>query len=264
MKSRSSTTSDRTGLIDNLIGASSATLIVGGWGLSLWMLLGLEVTWSNAWSVPIGVAVQTFLYTGVFITAHDAMHGTVIPSSRKLNDAFGTLAVLVYALFSYQKLHEKHWEHHDHPASEHDPDYHDGEHPGFWAWYFNFLKNYVGVWQIVGMAVVFNVLHHVLGVSLLNLNVFWVAPALLSTLQLFYFGTYLPHREPEAGYEDAHRASSNDFSVTWSFITCYHFGYHWEHHEKPATPWWRLPEVRRAHIRESRASEGNSSEPESR
>ncbi len=256
-------TSNSDKLADDIIGALSATAILGGWATSLWLLLSLEVTWSNAWLVPIGVVVQTFLYTGVFITAHDAMHGTVTPSSRKLNDAFGTLSVLLYALFSYKKLHEKHWEHHRHPASDHDPDYHDGEHPSFGAWYFNFLKNYVGVWQIVGMAVVFNVLHHLLGVSLLNLNVFWVAPALLSTLQLFYFGTYLPHREPEDGYRDAHRARSNDFSVLWSFLTCYHFGYHWEHHEKPATPWWRLPEMRRARQPGSAGEPGNSNEPES-
>ncbi|RZL43682.1 MAG: fatty acid desaturase, partial [Pedobacter sp.] len=24
------------------------------------------------------------------------------------------------------------------------------------------------------------------------------------------------------------------------FITCYFFGYHLEHHQKPATPWWQL------------------------
>ncbi|MBD3338449.1 MAG: beta-carotene ketolase, partial [Candidatus Lokiarchaeota archaeon] len=23
-----------------------------------------------------------------------------------------------------------------------------------------------------------------------------------------------------------------------------HFGYHWEHHEYPNIPWWRLPAVR--------------------
>lgn len=237
-----------------MVGGLVAATILVSWGACLWWLLSLNLSEAAPWVVPLGVVAQTFLYTGVFITAHDAMHGTVTPSSRRVNDGFGTLAVLVYALFSYKKLHEKHWEHHDHPASELDPDYHDGEHAGFWAWYLNFLKNYMGWWQIIGMAVVFNALHHVAGVSLVNLNLFWVAPAVLSTLQLFYFGTYRPHRDPPGGHTERHRATSHDLPVIWSFLTCYHFGYHWEHHEKPGTPWWRLPQVRRARL--SRAGRG--------
>jgi fatty acid desaturase len=23
-------------------------------------------------------------------------------------------------------------------------------------------------------------------------------------------------------------------------LTCYFFGYHWEHHEAPGIPWWQL------------------------
>ncbi len=223
-------------------GTTIALTIIGAWLASLAALLTVEL---SPWLIAPAVLVQTFLYTGLFITAHDAMHGTVAPTNRRLNDLVGTVAVRLYALFSYAKLREKHWEHHDHPASEQDPDYHDGEHAGFWGWYANFLSNYVGLWQIVGMAVAYNVLHHVLGVSLMRLNVFWVLPALLSTLQLFYFGTYLPHREGEEGYADEHRATSNAYPVWLSFLTCYHFGYHWEHHENPGVAWWRLPKVRR-------------------
>jgi beta-carotene ketolase (CrtW type) len=226
-------------------GVAIALTIIGAWAACLTVLLTVDVIAISPWLVVPAVAVQTFLYTGLFITAHDAMHGTVAPDNRKLNDLIGTVVVRLYALFSYKKLTEKHWEHHDHPASGQDPDYHDGEHRGFFAWYFNFLKNYVGVFQIIGMALVFNVLHHLLGVSLLQLNLFWVVPALLSTVQLFYFGTYLPHKEPPEGYADRHRARSNAYSTWVSFLTCYHFGYHWEHHEKPGVPWWRLPQVRK-------------------
>jgi fatty acid desaturase len=35
------------------------------------------------------VLLTTFFYTGIFITAHDAMHGLVSPSYRKLNDVIG-------------------------------------------------------------------------------------------------------------------------------------------------------------------------------
>jgi beta-carotene ketolase (CrtW type) len=60
---------------------------------------------------------------------------------------------------------------------------------------------------------------------------------------LFYFGTFLPHREPEEGYSNIHCAQSNSLPVFWSFITCYHFGYHQEHHEYPHVPWWHLPVI---------------------
>jgi len=66
-------------------------------------------------------------------------------------------------------------------------------------------------------------------------------PSIASSLQLFFFGTYLPHREPEGGYVSETRAQSSNWSVFWSFITCYHFGYHEEHHEQPNVPWWGLP-----------------------
>lgn len=231
-------------------GTTIALTIITAWATCLILLLTVDIP---VWLAIPGVLVQTFLYTGLFITAHDAMHGTVAPSNRTLNDLLGALAVGLYALFSYRKLHDKHWEHHRHPASEDDPDYHDGEHRGFFPWYLNFLKNYVGVAQVVGMAIVYNVLHHLLGVDLFALNVFWVLPALLSTVQLFYFGTYLPHREPAEGYADAHRATTNAYSTLLSFLTCYHFGYHWEHHDRPGVPWWRLPEVRRRRVREADA-----------
>ncbi len=222
-----------------------AITIIVLWAACLVVLLTVDIIAISPLLALPAILVQTFLYTGLFITAHDAMHGTVAPANRRFNDAVGTVAVRLYALFSYKKLHAKHWEHHRHPASDDDPDFHDGEHPGIGRWYVTFVRNYVGWAQIVGMAVVYNVLHHLLGVSLLRLDLFWVLPALLSTVQLFYFGTYLPHREREEGYRDAHRARSNAYAPWLSFLTCYHFGYHWEHHEKPGVPWWRLPKVRR-------------------
>ncbi len=228
----------------NLKGGASAATIISLWAGSLFFLLTLDVsTWP--WWTPVAVLVQTFLYTGLFITAHDAMHRTVLPSFPRLNRMIGALAVLFYALFSYRKLHTSHWRHHDHPASEKDPDYHDGERDGTIRWYLHFMREYLSIGQLVGMALAFNILQYGAGIPVENLLVFWVAPALLSTWQLFYFGTVLPHREPEGGYRDHHRASSNDFAPWLSFLTCYHFGYHWEHHERPDLPWWGLPKYRK-------------------
>ncbi len=230
------------------IGLFIALTIIGLWGVSLSMLLTLDVARKNIVLIPLGVLCQTFLYTGVFITAHDAMHGSVCNTHPRVNNTIGAIAVGLYALFSYSILLEKHWEHHRKPASRTDPDFHDGEHSGFVRWYLHFMKEYLRWKQIAGMALVFQIMEHVLGIPRLNLILFWVSPALLSTLQLFYFGTYLPHRMPRDGYDNPHRAQSNAYSPFWSFVTCYHFGYHWEHHEYPYIPWWNLPEARKMDV----------------
>lgn len=191
------------------------------------------------------ITIQSFLYTGLFITAHDAMHGQVLPKNRKLNDLIGIIAVRLYAFFSYKNLLSKHWEHHKHPATQDDPDFHDDRHRGFFRWYLHFMANYLSWEQIIGMAIMFNVLHYLFHIPTINLILFWIVPAFASTFQLFYFGTFLPHRELDEGYKDHHRARSNNYSVFWSFLSCYHFGYHWEHHEYPYIPWWRLPAIRK-------------------
>jgi beta-carotene/zeaxanthin 4-ketolase len=237
----------RNSTADSLIGVGVALLLMAAWlaSLALWLTRDLA-------DVPValiagGMAVQTFLHTGLFITAHDAMHRNVCPASRRINDALGRLATWLYALFSYRRLRAKHGRHHHHPVSGDDPDFHDDGHDRLLPWYVGFMREYVTGWQLFGMAVLYNVLLHGLGVAPANLNLLWVAPALASTVQLFYFGTYLPHRRPEGGYTDEHRASTNAYSPWLSFLTCYHFGYHWEHHQRPDVPWWRLPAVRRDH-----------------
>lgn len=215
------------------------------WCGNLALLFSQEMTTGALlWIIP-AVILQMFLHTGLFITAHDAMHGVLAPQHKRLNDITGGLCVILYALFSFKSLRREHQQHHAHPGSDKDPDYHDGEHRGFWRWYVHFMRTYVTWRQLLGMALVFNLLHHVVHIPLVNLFVGWVLSSLLSTLQLFYFGTFLPHYQPPGGYDNRHRARSNDFSVFWSFVTCYHFGYHLEHHEYPFVPWWRLPFVRR-------------------
>ncbi len=223
-----------------------ALFVIATWAISLVASLHIAVAKFPALGSIAVIPWLTFLYTGLFITAHDGMHGLIAPEHKRLNHFIGALCVLLYALFSFQRLKTEHRKHHAQPGSEKDPDYHDGEHGGFWRWYFHFMLTYVTWQQLVGMALAFNLMHHLLNIPISNLLFFWVAPSLLSTLQLFYFGTYLPHRKPKGGYRNEHRAESNNFSVLWSFVTCYHFGYHWEHHEYPYVPWWRLPAVRKS------------------
>jgi beta-carotene/zeaxanthin 4-ketolase len=110
------------------------------------------------------------------------------------------------------------------------------------------MKGYLDVGQTIvqffGMGILFLTLHFGFHVSITNLFWFWVLPILLSTMQLFFFGTYLPHRADNA--ENSHHAISSNYPLIWSFLTCYHFGYHWEHHEYPLLPWYKLPSARQS------------------
>lgn len=227
---------------DNATGIALALVITLLWGGSLALLLQspFQFDW---WTVP-SIFWQTFLYTGLFITAHDSMHGSISPSYSEINNFLGGLAAALYALFPISHLRKKHRMHHKHAGTSMDPDHHGAiSHPI--AWYLTFLKRYISFKQIIGMAILFNIAHHLLGIPVVNLLVFWVLPACLSTIQLFVFGNYLPHRTKESETFDRHHTRSNTYSEFWSLITCYHFGYHWEHHEYPYVPWWKLPRLRR-------------------
>ncbi|RNL54927.1 fatty acid desaturase [Pedobacter jejuensis] len=211
-------------------GVYFALAILLCWFTSLFLLLTWRFEWTNP-LVYLMIFVQMHLYTGLFITAHDSMHGT-ISSNRKLNNFFGYVSVFLYAGFFYNKLYDKHHNHHSHVHTEKDPDY--APH-GFWRWYLSFMLNYVTVIQLIIMAVAFNVLK--IWIDEKNLLIFWVLPSLLSTFQLFYFGTYVPHK---GEHDNEYHASTLNKNHFIAFITCYFFGYHLEHHQKPATPWWQL------------------------
>lgn len=171
------------------------------------------------------------LYTGLFITAHDAMHGT-ISGNKPINNFFGYVSVFLYAGFFYNILFKKHHKHHSHVHTNEDPDY---ANHGFWRWYLSFMLNYVTIIQLVIMAVAFNVLK--IWVDQENLLLFWVLPSIMSTFQLFYFGTYMPHK---GEHDNEYHSSTLQKNHFLAFITCYFFGYHLEHHQKPSTPWWQL------------------------
>ncbi len=210
-----------------LIGLSIILL----WAASLVLLLLMEISWTNP-LVYVGILIQTHLYTGLFITAHDAMHG-LVSENKKLNHAMGWFSALLFSFNFYWKLFPKHHEHHRFVATDKDPDYHHSD--NFFLWYFSFVRQYVTLLQIGLMAITFNLLKLILPTE--NLIVFWMLPAVLSTFQLFYFGTYLPHRGES---DNVHHSSSQSKNHLWAFISCYFFGYHYEHHDSPGTPWWRL------------------------
>jgi beta-carotene ketolase (CrtW type) len=187
------------------------------------------------------IAVQCWLSVGLFIIAHDTMHGSLVPGHPAFNRAIGRFCVFIYAGFSYDKLHENHHAHHRHAGTEDDPDF-DVEHAAqFWPWYLKFFRTYFS-WREFGTLTVAVVIYLViLRERFPAMLVFWALPAILSSVQLFYFGTYRPHRIDDAPFEDRHRARSNAFSPLLSLLTCFHFGYHHEHHDAPWVPWWKLP-----------------------
>ncbi|WP_013325027.1 beta-carotene ketolase CrtW [Gloeothece verrucosa] len=226
-----------------IMGLIIAVVIIGLWLVSLAVLLCINTEIYPLWLILIAIFWQMFLFTGLFITAHDAIHGSVFAQNKKINHWIGSLAVFLYCFLSYPELVKKHWLHHHHPASELDPDYHDGKRTNGILWYLYFMKRYWTWNQFIGMTIVLYLSKFLFHISSINFCLFWIIPLVLSSMQLFYFGTFLPHREPEDGYVHPHCAQSLALPVFLSFLTCYHFGYHQEHHEYPHVPWWQLPKV---------------------
>lgn len=224
-------------------GVAIALIIFSAWVTLLSVLLRLPIETVHPVLLTILTLFQTFLYTGLFVTAHDAMHGTVAPHHYRLNFWIGSIALMAYGLMSYKVLIKAHKKHHLYPASSFDPDFHDGEHKHFIYWYIRFMSQYWNLWQWLGIAVVYRCLHYFGHIPELNLMFGWVIPSLLSSVQLFYFGTYLAHREVNEPGESTSSINSIHRPFLWSLLTCYHFGYHREHHDNPSVPWWKLPAV---------------------
>ncbi len=226
------------------VGILLAALLVAAWlvvHVGTVFFYPLSAGWMGA---PFLVLLLCWLNVGLFIVAHDCMHGSLTPGRPRVNRNLGRLCLMLYAGFSFDRLLPKHLRHHVHSGTEGDPDF-DADHPASFApWLLKFLREYLGWRELLLLTAWSSVYQYVLGAALANTLTFWALPAMLSAVQLFYFGTYLPHREDETPFADRHRARSSDFSYLMSLATCFHFGYHHEHHAHPALPWWRLPGAR--------------------
>jgi beta-carotene/zeaxanthin 4-ketolase len=220
------------------MGIIVAFIVISAWLLHLIYILSyLEFAFSNPW-LYVHILVQTFLYTGLFITAHDAMHGA-ISKNKTINNTFGNIATFLFAGMSYKKLRKNHGLHHKAPASAEDPDFYTRS-QNFWIWWGVFMWRYLTIWQLIIMAAAYNVFIHLLGLNEIRVLVLWAFPAILGTLQLFWVGVWWPHREPHLPHMMPHRARSQHKNHLWALISCYFFGYHWEHHEDQYIPWWKL------------------------
>ena len=232
--------------LSSLLGIGISLTIIALWLTSLILFWQLDVVRLPWILIVVAMGVRTFLHTGLFIVVHDSIHG-VVSMNHKINNLMGYLAAFLYALLPYQTLANNHHQHHRYPATEKDPDYYQGESQNFWLWYGSFMKHYQKgkqFWILFwGMTIIFWSLI-ALHIAIPNIFLFWVIPIILSSLQLFVFGIFLPHRQSDEEHSDRHRARSSNYSVFWSFISCYHFGYHWEHHQYPYLPWYQLPSAR--------------------
>ena len=230
-----------------LVGVSLALAIVAAWTAAHVVPIFL-IDWAATplWVAVPFVAVETWLFVGLFIVAHDAMHGSLAPGRPAVNRGLGRLALFLYCGFAYDRLLPEHHKHHRRPGTALDPDY-DPDHPDrFLPWFLRFLRHYFGVRELLTLAAMMAAYAWLFSPPLRALMAFYALPAVLSAFQLFYFGTYRPHRLEEAEFADEHRARSDGFPWLVSLLTCFHFGYHHEHHVTPTTPWWRLPAARAA------------------
>ncbi|WP_234033048.1 fatty acid desaturase [Erythrobacter rubeus] len=211
-----------------------------------------ELTWA---SLPFALAlaiVQVWLSVGVFIVCHDAMHGSLVPGRPQVNSAIGTVLLFLYAGFAWRKLRDAHFAHHKLAGKAGDPDFDENNPADFFRWYGTFFKRYFGWQSLLFVHTVVGIYWLVIGIPMVQIVLLYGAPALLSSLQLFYFGTFRPHRHQagmdELDFADSHNTRSDQFGTLTSLATCFHFGYHLEHHRRPDVPWWALPSARRAGV----------------
>lgn len=80
------------------MGILVALIVISFWALHLFYSLNyVKVDFINS-LFYLHILLQGYLYTGLFITAHDAMHGTV-SKNKFINKSFGwisTILLLVY------------------------------------------------------------------------------------------------------------------------------------------------------------------------
>jgi beta-carotene ketolase (CrtW type) len=227
------------------IGLGLGIFILGLWITSLILFLSIPISIASWLYIFGAVILRTYLHTGLFIVAHDAMHGHLLPHHANANELVGWIAVTVYGFLPYDHCRENHGKHHRYTSQADDPDFCDSSsNPLFW--YCNFIGEYFPKRSLITFLICMSLsiicLLFLWKVAIMNLVLFWLLPLILSSLQLFFFGTYLPHRQIEDNPNFLPRVERDRYSLIWSLISCYNFGhYHWEHHQYPNLPWYELP-----------------------
>mgnify|MGYP003336596783 CR=1 FL=1 len=196
------------------------------------------------WVLIPAIAVRTHLQTGLFIVAHDAMHGLVCRAHPVWNHRLGALCLIFYAFLPYTQSRRLHRLHHLAPGTAIDPDGPPAHNPSFWRWYARFMAAYLSPPQMIALLVFWFslvlVCHRITPTAVFNVLAFCTLPLLLSSWQLFLFGTFLPHRGQRAPHPNS-QPESLDLPAWLSLLACFHFGYHRAHHDNPGLSWFQLP-----------------------
>lgn len=191
------------------------------------------------------VPCLTFMYTGLFITGHDAMHGN-ITNNKYINDSLGHICTNLYAGLDFEKMRNKHMQHHIHTGHiNKDPDFHKGDTNSF-KWFLSFMKEYIDLSQALKLVLVIESFK-LFGVPNENIYIYMTVCSILSSIQLFYFGTFIPHRPSKNNDKEVmnwEKSKSSSKNKLESFLTCYHFDCHFEHHAMPHVPWFELWNVK--------------------
>lgn len=204
-------------------GVAVAAALLAAWSATFALAVCRPLCF-DAIGVCLFVAL-VMLYTGLFITAHDAMHCNVAPSLPAINNAIGQLCLWLYAGFDFKFMRAKHRAHHLHSGIRgRDPDFHAGNANAL-LWFLNFMRQYFNAWQALRLFAFVRVLLAV-GVPYDNLVVYMAGAGLVSAVQLFYFGTYLPHKGDGKRSSVPEGRSSAASSRLGSWLRCYHFDCH--------------------------------------
>ncbi len=228
-------------MMGDCLGLVIALVIITLWIFTVVIYQLNDVTKVNYVVIFLLILWQTFLNTGLFIIAHDGMHGLIFPANIPLNDSISKIALILYAFLSYENLKEKHLLHHRFAGTNFDPDFHNDQDYNFFSWYGEFMFKYLRFNHLFLLCVFVLAIANLCKVTWLHLLIFWALPLIVSSLQLFFFGTFLPHRHGSTEKNDLSSIKSLYLPIFLSFIACYHFSYHQEHHQYSFVPWWKLP-----------------------
>ena len=195
----------------------------------------LAALWLSPWLV--------FCFTGLFILAHEAIHGTLLPGHPRLGHALGWLFAFAYAGMDYRTLRARHREHHAAPGRAEDPDAHQSGR--FLPHFLGFIYRYLRIWQVALLVLVGNQLGQA-GHTRAMLCAY-VGPVVASTLVVFTVGIFLVHHPKlwRAGVADErHRSVGVDLGGAGSLLAILFFNTHWLHHEHPHLTWVQLGRYR--------------------
>ena len=204
------------------------SLLFGSWLIhESSLLMYYDISFHSVSESVCHVFLLIWQYVGLFIISHDLHHAE---NPNLYQQILGRLSLLFYGGFLLEDFSSNHQKHHQYPGVVgKDPDFDDG-HPI--VWYFKFMKRYLNVNQLIILVTMGFSLNMII-TDPNNLYLFWMFPSLLASIQLFYYGTYLVHKEEGV-------IVNSKLPKNLITLTSYNFGNHKEHHDNPKTPWFDL------------------------